>query len=73
MPPQTLHGLDAFFIEGARDFTWILKEVLGLPDIYLPDPVKSEGCAKSTQYLFMGHETFKFGSYPFVRLKYSDF
>ena len=28
LPPQTLCGLEAFLSEGARDFTWVLKEVL---------------------------------------------
>ena len=47
-PPQALYGLEGFLSEGARDFTWVLKEVLGVPDIYLPASVKSEGCARST-------------------------
>ena len=48
MPPQALYGLEAFLSEGAKNFTWVLKDVLGVPDIYLPDSVKSEGCANST-------------------------
>ena len=48
LPPKSLHGLEAFLIEGARDFSWVLTDVLGVPDIYLPASVKSEGCAEST-------------------------
>ena len=48
LPPQVLLSLEAFLSEGARDLTWVLRRALELPAIYLPDPVKSEGCAEST-------------------------
>ena len=48
LPPQVLYRLEAFLSEGARDFTWVFKKVLGLPAIYLPASIKSEGCARST-------------------------
>ena len=34
--------------EGARDLTWILEKVLGLPAIYLPDPFESKGQVNTT-------------------------
>ena len=48
LPPQALYGLEAFLSEGARDLTWVLKGVLGVPVIYLSASVKSKGCARST-------------------------
>ena len=48
LPSHILYSLKAFLIEGARDLTWVLIRELGLPTIYLPDHIKSKGCAKST-------------------------
>ena len=48
LPHQDLYRVEAFLKEGARDLTWVLERVLGLPAIYLPDPVKSEGCISTT-------------------------
>ena len=48
LPHQDLYMVEAFFKEGARDFTWILEKVLGLPAIYLPDPVESKGHVNTT-------------------------
>ena len=48
LPPQVLYRLEAFLSEGARDLTWVLRRALGLPAIYLPASIKSEGCARST-------------------------
>ena len=48
LPPQALYRLEAFLSEGARDLTWVLRKALGLPAIYLPASIKSEGCAIST-------------------------
>ena len=48
LPSHILYSLEAFLSEGARDLTWVLRRALGLPAIYLLDPIKSEGCAKST-------------------------
>ena len=48
LPPQVLYRLEDFLSEGARDLTWVLRRALGLPAIYLPASVKSEGCARST-------------------------
>ena len=53
LPPQALCGLEAFLSEGARDLTWVLKEVLGVPDIYFPASVKSESCARSTHDMYL--------------------
>ena len=48
LPHRDLYRVEAFLKEGARDFTWILEKVLGLPAIYLLDPVKSKGCISTT-------------------------
>ena len=48
LPCLDLYRVEAFLKEGARDFTWILEKVLGLPAIYLPDPVKSKGQVNTT-------------------------
>ena len=48
LPPQVLYRLEAFLSEGARDLTWVLRRALGLPAIYLPASIKSEGCVRST-------------------------
>ena len=48
LPPQVLYRLEAFLSEGARGLTWFLRRALGLPAIYFPASVKSEGCARST-------------------------
>ena len=48
LPHWDLYRVEAFLSEGARDLTWVLERVLGLPAIYLPDPVKSEGCISTT-------------------------
>ena len=48
LPRRDLYRVEAFLKEGARDFTWILERVLGLPAIYLPDPIKSEGHVSTT-------------------------
>ena len=41
LPCRYLHRVEAFLSEGTRDLTWVLERALGLPAIYLPDPVKS--------------------------------
>ena len=48
LPRQVLYRVEVFLEEGARDLTWVLERVLGLPAIYLPDPIKSEGCVSTT-------------------------
>ena len=48
LPHQDLYRVEAFLKEGARDFTWILDKVIGLPAIYLPDPVESMGWVNTT-------------------------
>ena len=53
LPPQDLYRVEAFLSEGARDLTWVLRRALGLPAIYLPDPVKSKGCVSSTHDMFL--------------------
>ena len=49
LPCQDLFRIKTFLCEGARDLAWVLLRALGLPVTYLPDPVKSKGCASSTQ------------------------
>ena len=45
---QNLFRVEGFLNEGARDLTWVSLRALGLPVVYLPDPVESEGSAIST-------------------------
>ena len=45
---QNLFRVEAFLDEGARDFLWILKGILCLPSVYLPDPIESKGSVKTT-------------------------
>ena len=67
LPRRDLYRVEAFLKEGARDLTWVLERVLGLPVIYLPDPVKSKGCVSTTHNMFVGHETLKFSDCSFIR------
>ena len=48
LPHQYLYRVEAFLKEGARNFTWILEKVLGLPAVYLPDPIESKGQVNTT-------------------------
>ena len=48
LPPSALHELEKLLKNGARDFTWVPKGILNLPNIYLSDPVKFKGSPKST-------------------------
>ena len=58
LPHHDLYRVEAFLKEGARDFTWIFEKVLGLPAIYLPDPVESKGQLNTTFDVYVGHEAF---------------
>ena len=48
LPCRDLYKIETFLHKGARDFAWVLIRALGLLVVYLPDPVKSEGCVSST-------------------------
>ena len=39
LPRRDLYRVEAFLSEGARDLTWVLERVLGLPAVYLPEVV----------------------------------
>ena len=45
---RDLFRVKSFLREGARDLAWVLLRALGLPIVYLPDPIESEGSAIST-------------------------
>ena len=53
LPHRDLYRVQAFLKEGARDFTWILEKVLGLPAVYLPDPIESKGWVNTTLVMCM--------------------
>ena len=48
LPCRDLYRVEAFLKEGARDLTWNLEKALGLPTVYLPDPVESKGQVNTT-------------------------
>ena len=51
LTPLSLYGLDNFLCEAIRDLCWVLVCAQGIPEIYFPTPVQSQGCAESTHMI----------------------
>ena len=51
LTPPSLYGLENFLCEAIRDLSWVLVCALGIPEIYLPIPVQSQGCVESNRMI----------------------
>ena len=51
LTPLSLYGLENFLCEAIRDLSWVLICALGIPEVYLPKPIQSQGCVESTHVI----------------------